>query len=164
MKKILVFAAIVIAVISTSCNHQENTIKQYLKDNSNSGWAEVVDMKVDTIQFNNKYIIDSLKFVATDLALRAKCCSEIADEYMEESDIPNYKKYQKASDNFKAKSDSIAEVLSHTKAETVKICSVKVKYREFNELGNKVINDCVIYTDIDFKHITKNPIELTQTL
>lgn len=164
MKKILVFVAIVIAVISTSCNHQENTIQQYLKDNSNSGWAKVVDMKVDTVNFTNSYVTDSLTKVMNDYLERSMRLSEISKDELEQHHFAASQRYMDASDTFHAKAMSISETILNTPKKSAKICRITVKYRELNELGNKVINDCLIYADTDFKNITKNPIELTKTL
>lgn len=164
MKKILVFAAIVIAVISTSCNHQESTIKQYLKDNSNDGWVKLVDMKVDTVNFTNYYVIDSLTKVMKDYLERSMRLSEISFDELKQHHFAASQRYMDASDTFHAKAMSISETIINTPKKSAKICRITVKYREHNELGKKIINECVIYADTNFQHITKNPIELTQTL
>lgn len=147
MKKILVFAAIVIAVISTSCNHQENIIQQYLKDNSNSGWAEVIETDIDTTNYED--FTKKIEIMQESIELVVEASDEMskARRALYDYNFSLAHKYRDEADRLSKKADSLSAVADTTQPSIYRMCKITVKYREHNETGHKVITTKTLYSD-----------------
>lgn len=147
MKKLLSLL-FVVAIVFCGCSDTQKAkslAKDYLKKNSNDGKIEVVEWgELEDYE----YVDDFEKRLALNevehWTHQAESEMDIYDIW-KGTDMSEAKPHLELAEIFLAKADSAKKVADNAKVETYPIHKMKVKARGNNALGNKVVDDIVLY-------------------
>lgn len=145
MKKLLSLL-FVVAIVFCGCSDTmkaKKLAKDYLKKNSNDGNIEVVEWgELEEYTYEDNWEQLNLMMDAKQMLNKAEFCMDMYDIYKGSDDAA---KYIDSSEFYRLKADSIKALADSYKPKTYPMHRMKIKARGNNALGNKVVDDIVLY-------------------
>lgn len=167
MKKIYGIILVLAALMLVGCSEQQKAkslAKKYLAKNSNDGKIEIVECgELEDYEYIEDFYKNLVMMEAEGYVNNAEAEMDIYDIW-KDTDMKEAKPHLDLAEMYIAKADSLKKIADETKIDTIKIKRMVVKARGNNALGNKVVQDFVLYFDNDLKHCDKSDNDIAHDL
>lgn len=167
MKKIYGIILILASVLFVGCSDTQKAkslAKKYLAKNSNDGKIEIVECgELEDYEFVDDFAKTMAMQDAELWITKADGEMDIYDIW-KNTDMNEAKPHFELAEEYIAKADSAKKAANEIKVETYQIKRMKVKARGNNALGNKVVNDIVLFFDKDIKHCDQSANDIAHGL